>query len=536
MGKNKEFNRDLSMKEPIYRVKKVQKRFFGKEPYTKAENSNETNPFLMHNNSNIAEITWDSIYNSLSIMLLILDEKGRSVNCNSAFRKYIKQPKKKIIGNFLLEILYGKGNHPHNNVINTTEITKKRQSEEIKVKNKWLKISADPVLNRKKKIKNIIIVLKDITESKNNIFELELREKKFKDIVELSNIAIETEDIEGNLIYFNNQFSELFGYTETEIKNITHRELIHPEDLQMVTGIHDNRVNGQKQPSRYEYRGIKKNKDIIYIDISVINIIEENGKIIGTRSYLRDITERKKFILDLESALDRAKESDRLKSSFLGNISHEIRTPLNGIMGFSKLLERKGITDTESKSYGKIINSCSNQLFTIMRDILDISKIETGQIEINKKTFNLNDIIELIYLRFQPQFKLKGIEYILTINPSELNVELNTDIGKLDQILSNLLNNALKFTHKGSVELSCFVKADCVEFYVKDTGIGVDKSMQGKIFDRFRQAELVISKKYDGNGLGLSICKGLVKLLGGQIGVESEKGQGSTFYFTIPFN
>lgn len=373
------------------------------------------NQFFGHDNLLVSGITGNMIYDSLSIMLLILDENGKAIDCNRSFRKYIKRPKSDIIGNYLWEILFGKENYPKNNIISALEITKKRQSTEIKVKNKWLKISADPILDSKKNIKNIIVVFSDITERKNNI------------------------------------------------------------------------------------------------------------------------TERNNFIKDLEIAFEKTKESDRLKSAFLANISHEIRTPLNGIMGFSKLLEMENISKDEIKSYVKIINSCSNQLLDVVNDILDISKIETGQISIYNESFNIKTFLNIIYQRFKNQFAEKGIRFNLNYDVQNI-VEVTTDKRKLGQIISNLLSNALKFTKTGYVELSCNINHNFLKFKVLDTGIGIDKSMHEKIFERFRQVELNKSRNYEGNGLGLSICKGFVELLGGEIRIESEKGKGSIFFFNVPFS
>lgn len=482
----------------------------------------------------ISKVFWRKVYNSLSIMLLILDDRGEAIDCNNALRKYIKKPKNEIVGKLLLEIVSQVGIFSDENLFNALELTHRRQSVELKAGNKYLKITADPVVDEKKKIKNIIVIINDITERKNNLLEIEKREKKYKDLVELSNIAIVTDDEKGRIKYFNKHFANLLGYKKEEIINIPRKKFIHPNDLNKIIRIHRNRIAGKKQPPQYDFRGIKKDGSTIYINVSVTNILDDNGKIIGTRSYLKDITERKRFISELENALKKAQESDRLKSAFLANLSHEIRTPLNGIMGFSKLLGHDSTTKEERKNYIKVIDDCSNQLLTIVSDILDISMIETGQVDINKEEVKIIPFLELIYQRFKIKFDEKNIAFdYKVLNPGNLTTII-TDKSKLGQILSNLINNALKFTNKGKVELYCDIKEDQLIFNIKDTGIGIDKSMQNKIFERFRQIKTDFLNYNQGNGLGLSISKGFVEALGGRIWVQSSKGKGSVFSFTIP--
>ena len=482
-------------------------------------------------------------------MLLIVNIKGEAIYCNKAFRRYIRKPGNKILGKNLWNIIWDVNKKTNKCLLDAVEINKKRPFVEINVKNKWLKISADPILDTNRNLKNIIIVVSDITERINNLRELEVRENKYKDLVELANVAIASDNKDGKLIYFNKQFADLFGYSIDEIYTLSHNDLVHPDDLEMVSKIHNSRFKGEKILSRYEFRGIKKDGSIVYIDISVNEKIEANGEIVGTRSYLRDITEKKKFIEELERALEKARESDRLKTAFLSNISHEIRTPLNGIMGFSKLILKKDITNKDKKTFAEIIDESSNQLLYIIKDILDISNIEIGSVKIYNIKFNLNDLLSDVYEHYKMIFKNKKIDFSLKYDKYDEPVEMNSDKGKLKQIISNLLNNALKFTEKGHVDFGYKIIKNFVEFYVTDTGIGIEKELHEKIFDCFRQAEIDYTRRYGGNGLGLSISKGFIEVLGGKIWLKStvnnlpdlpvrqagDKTGGTTFYFTIPF-
>lgn len=243
---------------------------------------------------------------------------------------------------------------------------------------------------------------------------------------------------------------------------------------------------------------------------------------------------------ELEKAIEKAQESERLKSAFLANMSHEIRTPLNSILGFSSLLSQD-IEPTKFNNYSKIIQNSGQQLLRIIDDILDLSKLESGQLPIVTELVDINNILQEVYsiqnknkkLQSSPKITLKRPR----IDPNNI-IFLKTDSIRLAQVLNNLINNAIKFTNEGFIESGYTIKPEkdekVVEFYVKDTGMGIPKEKQESIFDRFVQVENI--RVTGGNGLGLSICKGLIELLGGKIWVESEVGIGSCFYFTLPLS
>jgi PAS domain S-box-containing protein len=248
-----------------------------------------------------------------------------------------------------------------------------------------------------------------------------------------------------------------------------------------------------------------------------------------------DVTERKNFELELIKAKGKAEESDRLKTAFLQNMSHEIRTPLNAISGFTGLLDEPDLNDEKRKSFVQIIQNSSNQLISIVSDILTISSLETKQEEVNISRVNINNIlIELLNI-FKQQALNQNISLYTKQQLSDKQSEIFTDRTKITQILSNLLSNALKFTHKGFIEFGYNQKGNELEFFVRDSGIGIKPEMHEKIFERFRQADKSIHKIYGGTGLGLAISKAFTELLGGKIRVDSELEKGSTFYFTVPY-
>jgi len=237
---------------------------------------------------------------------------------------------------------------------------------------------------------------------------------------------------------------------------------------------------------------------------------------------------------ELEIAMKKAEENDKLKTAFLQNISHEIRTPMNAIIGFSNLLKQKDLSVEEVEQFVNIINSSCNQLLAIINDIINIATIESGQAKINETKVNINAIIKIFYEQFKLKTDSKNINLSYKMALSDSVALFKIDEAKFIEIFSNLINNALKFTEKGSVEYGYEIHGEFLQFYVKDTGIGIATVQHDKIFERFRQAESTIASKYGGTGLGLSISKAYVELLGGKMWLTSVLGKGSEFYFAIP--
>lgn len=242
-----------------------------------------------------------------------------------------------------------------------------------------------------------------------------------------------------------------------------------------------------------------------------------------------------KINAELIVAKSMAEESDRLKSAFLANMSHEIRTPLNGIMGFSTLLKDPDLTKEQSERFIHIIDSSGQQLLTIINDILDISEIEAGQMSISSEEVNINEMLKELLQQFIKEAELKNMDLVLTNDHLPEPLVTRTDETRLRQVFCNLLSNAIKFTSKGRIEFGVSLKDNFIEFYIKDSGIGIAMEDQSIIFKPFRKAASTSTHLYGGTGLGLAISKALVEKLGGQISITSDKTKGSTFRFTIPY-
>ncbi len=262
-----------------------------------------------------------------------------------------------------------------------------------------------------------------------------------------------------------------------------------------------------------------------------ISIVEELGNIYSLALH-RKYTEEA-----LIKAKEKAIESDQLKSSFLANMSHEIRTPMNGIVGFTEFLAKNNLTPEKRAYYAKIIVQSSHQLLSIVNDILDISKIETGQFVLTPEVFNVNDLIMITFTLFEQRAKEQAISLFPKKALSDSLAMLEADQTKLKQIFANLLSNAFKFTSQGQISFGYTLKEkEKLTFFVQDTGIGIQEEFHSRIFQRFTQAENTLSRSYGGTGLGLAITKSLVELMGGQIWFETEVNKGTTFYFTLPYS
>lgn len=262
-------------------------------------------------------------------------------------------------------------------------------------------------------------------------------------------------------------------------------------------------------------------------------ILQQNAELEEHRSHLQQMVEER--TRELEMALHKAEESDRLKSAFLANMSHEIRTPMNAIVGFSNLLKDDSIDPAEKDEFIDVINANSEILLVLIDDILDLSLIEANQLTIRKEILHVNEILDHLYSAFSLMNKKNGLIVRLNNEVHDLDIRINSDRIRIKQILTNLLNNAYKFTEEGTIELGLRIKDENLHFYVSDTGIGIHKNEQDKIFERFRKSEEKTNTLFRGTGLGLAISRALAQLLGGSLTVDSALGRGSVFTLVLPF-
>lgn len=403
---------------------------------------------------------------------------------------------------------------------------------------KWVFEQGIGIYSTDKKLIALEGFINDITDRKHA--ELEIR--KLSRSVEQSPTIVVITNLQGNIEYVNPQFYKTTGYSPEEIIGQNPKILKSGNTPKTVYRTLWNSITSGKEWYG-EFQNRKKNGELYWESANVFPLKDKLGKITHFIGMKEDITFRKKMEEDLIKAKEKAEESDKLKSSFLANMSHEIRTPMNAIIGFSQLLSDSDTTDEEKRHYINLIQNSGNDLLRLIDDIIDISKIEAGQVKIFKSQYFVDNILCELYDSFSEFIKTKksksNLKLIYNRPEGAQNIVLITDIDRFKQIIRNLVSNAIKFTDTGIIEFGFKVdyskKYSSIKFYVKDTGIGIAKDMLEVIFDSFRQANVSNTKIYGGTGLGLAITKKMVELLGGKIWVNSTPGRGSTFYFTLPY-
>ncbi|MCX6272923.1 MAG: PAS domain S-box protein [Bacteroidetes bacterium] len=377
----------------------------------------------------------------------------------------------------------------------------------------WINMTISHILYNDKTLSRHLCMIEDITERK--LAEQEL-------IIANKELAFQNEEKEkraAELIIANKEL--LFQNEEKEKRAeeliIANKELLFQ--------------NEEKEKRAAEL--IIANKELLFQN-------EEKEKraaelIIANKELLFQNEEKEKRAAELIIAKEKAEENDNLKTAFLQNMSHEIRTPLNGIIGFSTLLNDEDISKDDVRQFTSNIVLSGKRLLELVNNVLSISQIQTGQINVERKQILINSVFSDLLTLFSPLARNKNIT-LNYHNPDSKFCTIYSDEAKLYQILTNLINNAIKFSNSGNIDFGYEINIDMIQFYVKDTGIGIPHELYERIFDRFVQAELGFSRGYEGAGLGLSICKGLVELLGGRIWVESKVNSGTTFFFTLPYS
>jgi len=380
----------------------------------------------------------------------------------------------------------------------------------------------------------ILIFVNDITSEKEIENKLKLSHEKSLLILKNSNDVLNLLNASGEQFFICGAVEAITGYTIEEMEG-NFAGKIHPEDLPGLQSAFVEVLMNKDKVIRFEYRHIHKTKEWVWLEAVGQNFLD-NPAINAVVVNVRDISKHKFYEQELIKALEKAKEGERLKTEFLRNISHEVRTPLNGIVGFSDLLLNN---PNSSKKYifKEHLNKCTTELLNLIDNIMMYSRIQSQEMKLNIVNTDLENLVSKTITLFKNKVGGKDIE-IRYFNRLELNQNnILTDKIKLEKILFCLLDNALKFTNKGLISLEIKLsekKLGYIEFSISDTGIGIEEANKSSIFDAFMQCESGLSRKYGGNGLGLSIVNGLVKSIGGEINFESTKDIGSVFYFDIP--
>jgi len=477
------------------------------------------------------------------------DMKGVFIDGNLAAEKLLGQDKRELIGRNYLKL----------NLLSANQIQK---AAKLLIKNALGQATGPDIftLNRKDesevtaeiltypvKIKNQKMVLgiaRDITERKKIERELSESHKENIETATLLNAVLDAipdmigiQNLEHEIIRYNKAGYTFLGKTQEEVCGKKCYTLIGRTkecDICSTTECLKTKKPAQHQQFFPEYN--------IWFDMRSYPILDEKGNITLIIEHIRDISDNKSFEKRLIESKEKAEESDRLKSAFLANMSHEIRTPMNGIMGFAELLRNPMLSGEEIQDYIDIIRTSGKRMLNIINDLIDVSVIEAGQMNVCFSDCNVNDIIQYSYDFFKPGAVKKHLDISFKKLLPDNKVITKTDKDKVTAILGNLISNAIKFTDTGSVEFGYRVTDnDYLEFYVKDTGIGITPDQREIIFERFRQGSENLNRNYEGAGLGLYICRKYAEMLGGKIWVENNPDNsgtvpGSLFKFIIPFN
>jgi PAS domain S-box-containing protein len=415
----------------------------------------------------------------------------------------------------------------------------------------YVSCNISPIRNRSEEIVGAVIAFSDVSLQHRLRESLGQSESMFRAVFEFSASSILIINLDGYIIKANEAFYILFGYSEQDLlgENKKYQDITYVDDLEVSSLKFDKLINGEMLNASIEKRFVTKEKNIIWGIVTSAMVNNNEGKPLFIVSQIVNISERKKSEIDLVErnaelsalmnelsiAKEKAEKSDKLKTAFLANMSHEIRTPMNGIIGVADLLVEPHINIDERNQFVAIMHSSCSRLLNTINDILDAAKIESHQIEIVDIEFSLNSLIDHLRQIYTPQFEKKHLLFVIDISPTvDLNYLYLGDYNKIIQILTNLLNNSLKFTEKGHVILHCKFDNSMCQFEVEDTGVGISDEFKNIVFSNFSQEDVSMNRGYEGSGLGLVIAKGLTHTLNGSLEFTSTKNAGSKFILAIP--
>lgn len=421
------------------------------------------------------------------------------------------------------------------NIIKTSLLGRSVQQFEVSYKGKTLSFSS----NIKFGSRFNIGMLRDISEHKRNLQHAIESDNKYKKLVDSSRDGICI--LQNGLIKYVNPIAvQLSKYKEEELIGQDFFQFVNESDRDKFRGNYLNREKGKIVSNFYESSIQIGDGEYVYVEITIIPIQLEGED--AQQVVISDMTDHKKsqHVLlqknqELEITKEKAVESDRLKSAFLANVSHEIRTPMNGIIGFTSILKENILPRDKQLDYLDVIQKSGFRMLTTINDLMDISKIESGEVKVRKKSVDINALMRELHEFFILECEQKDIRLSIVNQDYNLPFIIEVDFDKTNAILTNLIKNAIKFTDSGEITFGYQLRTSLLKFSVMDTGIGIAEEKQDHIFDRFVQAELQDTRNFEGTGLGLSISKSYVEMMGGEIWLESTLNKGSIFYFSLPY-
>jgi len=498
---------------------------------------------LAEKNSKSQETLSKALIEAIPGAFYMVDSEGHYAVWNTFQRDVVVgKPDSEMMNTYAIDTI-----HPDDKALVAEKMTNilqhgSEESEEVKIlihggpEFRWFRISGKKIIFNGDPF--ILGIGSDITERKKaeeKAFKsCENQLQKLSAAIEQSPAVVIITDPMGDIEYVNPMFTQLTGYSAEEVRGENSRILqsgLTPKAL--YQDLWQTILSGGIW--RGEFQNKKKNGELFW-EAAVISAILNEGVVKNFVAVKEDITEQKQYLNELIAAKENAEESDRLKSAFLANISHEIRTPMNGILGFSELLKEPHLSGEKQTMYIELIQQSGQRMLNLINDLIDISRIEAGETTLQISETPVNKLLRDINIFFKPEADKKGLGLSCSTGLPDDESIIQTDNSKLNQILINLVQNALKFTRSGDIDVGYFRKDSMLEFYVIDSGIGIPVDMKEKIFERFRQVDNSLTRHHEGSGLGLSISKAYVTMLGGTIRVESVERRGSAFYFTLPYN
>lgn len=405
-------------------------------------------------------------------------------------------------------------------------------------KGNWFLKRISPFVTAEKKIEGVVVTFVDIGRLKKAKFDLLDTGQKLAVALEAGNMSWWELNLPEGRVVFSENKTRMLGLNFEDFTHYTDfMNILHPDDYDVAMKAMADHLSGKAERYDCQYR-IKNAKGGYQWFHDTGKVVYQKGDNITVSGVVIEITLKKETEMQLFQTMKKAETANIYKNQFLANMSHEIRSPMNGLIGFANLLREDGLDDVTKNKYLDIIESTSNQLLNLINDIIDVSKIESGELNIAEESCFLDELLlelEATFVELKHQREKNNVQIVSSISPSLKGVAVKTDPARLKQVLVNLLSNALKFTEEGCIEFGCVVDNGKLVFIVSDTGIGMPKDKLDIIFERFQRIEHADKAKYDGTGLGLAISKGIVTLLGGSITVDSSAGAGSVFSFDIPY-
>ena len=474
-----------------------------------------------------AEAELQALFTAMTDVIIVYNSEGRYLKVAPTNQSNLYRPPTDMVGKTVSELFPPEQAafflEKIQQTLKTGELTSAEYSLTIDGKDIWFAALISPM-----SADSVIWVARDITDYKQNARELEREKKYFEILVQNSPVAIVVMDNDERIVSVNPAFENLFGYTSEEAMGVVLDDLVATPE----TKVEASRFSQEIMQGAIHgiVRRRRKDETLVDVELSGVPIIVAGRKLSALVLY-HDITELVKSRREAEAA-------NRAKSEFLANMSHEIRTPMNGVIGMLELTLDTKLT-AEQTDYLQTSLHSAEALLSLLNDILDFSKIEAGKLELEAINFNLRNAIEDVAYTLAKRAQDKGLEMACLIDP-DLASTLRGDPGRLRQILVNLVGNAIKFTHQGEIIIRAEPGEETdrhinVHFSVQDSGIGIPYERQAAVFERFTQADGTTTRTYGGTGLGLTISKQLVEVMGGKIGLESKPGIGTTFWFDLQF-